>query len=65
MMEWPRHQHLHQEWQEPLEELGKVQKRAFDETKVHRAKGLEQRADNPPPADQRRMAWMFSANDRL
>ena len=22
MMEGPRHQHLHQEWQEPLEELG-------------------------------------------
>ena len=24
MMEGPRHQHLHQEWQEPLEELGKT-----------------------------------------
>ena len=29
--------------------IGKVQKRAFDEIKVFRAKGLERRADNPPP----------------
>ena len=45
--------------------IGKVQKKAFDEIKVLRAKGLERRADNPPPADQRRMAWVFSANDRF
>ena len=37
---------------------GKVQKRAF-EIKGLRAKGLERRADNLPPADQRRMAWVF------
>jgi len=42
-----------------------IQKRAFDETKVLRTKGLERRADNLPPADQRRMAWVFSANDRF
>jgi len=41
------------------------QKKAFDEIKVLRTKGLERRADNPPPADQRRMAWVFSANDRF
>ena len=35
--------------------IGKVQKRVFDEIKVLRAKGLERRADNLPPADQRRM----------
>ena len=45
--------------------IGKVQKRAFDEIKVLRAKGLERRADNLPPADQRRMASVFSANDRF
>ena len=45
--------------------IGKAQKRAFDETKVLRAKGLERRADNLLPADQRRMALMFSANDRF
>jgi len=45
--------------------IGKVQKKAFDEIKVLRAKGLERRADNPPPADQRRMAWVFSANDHF
>ena len=28
--------------------IGKVQKRAFDEIKAIRAKGLERRADNPP-----------------
>ena len=32
--------------------IGKVKKRAFDEIKVFRAKGLERRADNLPPADQ-------------
>ena len=45
--------------------ISKVQKKAFDEIKVLRTKGLEQRADNPPPADQRRMAWVFSANGRF
>jgi len=45
--------------------IGKAQKRAFDEIKVLRAKGLERRADNLPPADQRRMASVFSANDRF
>jgi len=45
--------------------IGKVQKRAFGEIKVLRAKGLERRADNLPPADQRRMASVFSANDRF
>ena len=45
--------------------IGKVQKKAFDEIKVLRTKGLERRADNLPPADQRRMAWVFSANDRF
>ena len=53
----------------PDEDIGfridKVQKKAFDETKGLRAKGLERRADNLPPADQRRMAWVFSANDRF
>ena len=28
MMEGPRHQHLHQEWQEPLEEPGGVRLQA-------------------------------------
>jgi len=32
---------------------------------VLRTKGLERRADNFLPADQRRMAWVFSANDRF
>jgi len=45
--------------------IGKVQKRAFDEIKGLRAKGLERRADNLPPADQWRMASVFSANDRF
>ena len=27
MMEGPRHQHLHQEWQEPLEERGRAERR--------------------------------------
>ena len=44
---------------------GKVQKRAFDETKDLRARGLERRAGNPPSADQRRMALVFSAKDRF
>ena len=42
--------------------IGKVQKRAFDEIKGLRAKGLERRADNLFPADQRRMASVFSAS---
>ena len=33
--------------------------------KILRAMGLERRADNLPSADQRRMAWVFSANDRF
>ena len=45
--------------------IGKVQKRAFDEIKGLRAKGLERRAGNLPPEDQRRMASVFSANDRF
>ena len=43
--------------------IDKAQKKAFDEIKGLRAKGLERRADNLPPADQRRMASVFSAND--
>jgi len=45
--------------------IGKAQKRAFGEIKVLRAKGFERSADNLPPADQRRMASVFSANDRF
>ena len=45
--------------------IDKAQKKAFDEIKGLRAKGLERRADNLPPADQRRMARVFSANDRF
>ena len=45
--------------------IGKVQKRAFDEIKGLRARGLERRAGNLPPADQRRMALVFSAKDRF
>ena len=40
-------------------------KKAFDEIKVLRAKGLERRAVNLPPEDQRRMASVFSAYDRF
>jgi len=43
----------------------KAQKKVFDEIKGLRAKGLERRADNLPPADQRRMASAFSASDRF
>ena len=45
--------------------IGKVQKRAFDDIKGLRAKGLQRRASELPPADQRRMASVFSANDRF
>ena len=45
--------------------IGHVQKRAFGEIKGLRAKGLVRRADNLPLADQRRMASVFSANDRF
>ena len=45
--------------------IGKAQKKAFDEIKVLRAKGLERRAVNLPPEDQRRMALVFSAYDRF
>ena len=52
----------------PDEGLGyrivKVQKRAFGEIRGLRARGLERRAGNLPPADQRRIASVFSANDR-
>ena len=40
--------------------IGKAQKKAFDEIKVLRAKGLERRAVNLPPEDQRRMALISS-----
>ena len=30
MMEGPRHQHLHQEWQEPLEEPGSSLRRVYN-----------------------------------
>ena len=43
--------------------IGKVQKRAFDEIKDLRARGLELRAGELPSADQRRMAFVFSAKD--
>ena len=45
--------------------IGKAQKKAFDEIKALRAKGLERRAVNLPPEDQRRMALVFSAYDRF
>ena len=45
--------------------IGKVQKRAFDDNRGLRAKGLPRRASELPPADQRRMASVFSANDRI
>ena len=44
--------------------IGKVQKRAFDEIKDLRARGLELRAGKLPSADQRRMAFVFSNKDR-
>ena len=45
--------------------IGKVQKRAFDEAKDLRARGLERRAGDLPSADQRRMAVVFSNKDRF
>ena len=42
-----------------------TKKKAFDEIKALRAKGLERRAVNLPPEDQRRMALVFSAYDRF
>ena len=45
--------------------IGKAQKRAFDEIRGFRARGLELRAGELPSADQRRMALVFSANDRF
>ena len=44
--------------------IGKVQKRAFDDVTGLRANGLQRRGSELPPADQRRMASVFSANDR-
>ena len=38
---------------------------AFDEIKALRAKGLERRADNLPPADERCMASVLTASDRF
>ena len=37
MMEGPRHQHLHQEWQEPLEEPGDQLRAAMRRAATHRA----------------------------
>jgi len=37
--------------------IGKAQKRAFDEIKVLRAKGLERRADNLPPGTTGAGCW--------
>ena len=45
--------------------IGKVQKRAFGEIKGLRARGLERRAGNLPPADQWRVALVFLANGRF
>ena len=55
MMEGPRHQHLHQEWQEPLEEpgCGPAGRRAFAHADTRNTSpGCKSCASAPSPAEE-------------